>query len=1249
MSSSNGKYWLLVFLCTLLSLEKITIGFPAEVGNLLSITATNVRLPRQRKALVIGNAQYVHLSATSGSSNDADLVGRTLTSVGFSVKIVKDLNAKNMKKVLGDFFAQLSDSDVALVFYSGYGFRFDDDTRLLPVDYDPQIVRYEFEVEDSTLPLKDVLTALSSSGAKSKIVILDAFAASTDISPGGGLAVAHTLGDDTLVCYSSQADTSPVYNAGYTKILCEEILKHGITVEAAMLEVAHRMRDATHGQQTPWSYGNLAEDIYFDGSPAPTPTSIESGPSKHESLKSAKASLENFRSFMRWDVFPKDYKSFLEAFVVNGAVVGVIYFLFVLALYGISPANFAGLHEWIANRGIPFSENVSKILAPFLLDTPYCLNAVVRRYRQRARQLFDKAPEVKTRPKWVPAPLLLGDELLQDYQPPPAKRPGKPYVAGLQEIKARLGKGDERWTLSIEGPGGVGKSAFAFEIARWASDSRADYRLASFPMLPLLLESLGRGVDKAETVDAAAAAQLRFVMNVSKISDPLLQALLSRKRVLVVIDGVSEMPALIGQGAISPDSGAVAARALVVTSRLPTNLYESVVIRPQGLTLSFLDRVLDGLIAANVGSDRFNDDEREELRQHLRSLIEDARDGVKERQVPMIVLKLMIERADRLLKEKRQLDELPRTLSELVTDYTEQLLRNEPDIHFAMQQARTIAQVCVGKERRPAARSENRYAAKEVSKEVLDKFVTAGLMVRSGEKGDPFYKFALDPIAEQLDANRLVIDIREDRADQTELDELVRRWEDLPEDFVRALRRAAARYRQEICASNSAISLKLWPKGMEAEQEPLVRPALLPVIKGDSSESVSQEQSNGRASEIFAHFRILRHPDGSLWLLGRGATGHTYKAVDLTLNRPVALKIIAPRVLRNQQAMHRFLRQARAATLIEHPHVATVYGYGEKEDAFFYAMEFVDGEDLERYVARKEPLSPGTALRVVLQVAQGLGAAMTQRLTHRDIKPGNIIAVSTRADRFDVKLIDFALAKEVASETLDVENMTIGGFGGTPAFFSPEECEGKKVDIRSDIYSLGVTLWYLLLGNRPFTGSVGQVLTAIIVKPPPFDQLAHIPNPVVDLLRRMLAKNPDDRFQTPQQLQEAVEDALSLQAEPTAQQELEHRLSKAIAPEQPLALENLSGAAKALLSEILKDDRSGTKGVSFMFISETQGFYVPYLWDNHVHGALHFPMIDIATQRMAADELARKGVLNRFPRNNKLQQYALSPEFIPIA
>jgi hypothetical protein len=437
--------------------------------------------------------------------------------------------------------------------------------------------------------------------------------------------------------------------------------------------------------------------------------------------------------------------------------------------------------------------------------------------------------------------------------PKPAE---KPYVAGLEEIKARLGKGDERWTISIEGPGGVGKSALAFEIARWASDSRSDYRLAPFSMLPILLESWERSTDKAKTIDDAAAAQLRSVMNAVKISDRLLQALLSRKRVLVVVDGISEMAASVGQGVIWPDSGVMNARALVVTSRLPTNLPESLVIRPQGLTLAFLDRVLDGLVAANVGAGRFNEGEREELRRHLRSLIEDARDGVKERQVPMIFLKLMIERADQLLKEKKPLNGLPRALSELVTDYTErQLLRNEPDIHMAMRLARTTAQVCMGKERRPAARSEYRYESKGVSKEILDNFVTAGLIVRSGEKGDPFYKFALDPIAEQLDANRLMIDIREDRADQTELDELLRRWEEMPQDFLSALRRATTSYCDNICAIQPTFALKLWPHEITEDVLNAVRPvAELGSIAPAQTPMTGLEQSSLKHLRVFISY-----------------------------------------------------------------------------------------------------------------------------------------------------------------------------------------------------------------------------------------------------------------------------------------------------------------------------------------------------------------------------------------------------------
>ncbi len=318
-----------------------------------------------------------------------------------------------------------------------------------------------------------------------------------------------------------------------------------------------------------------------------------------------------------------------------------------------------------------------------------------------------------------------------------------------------------------------------------------------------------------------------------------------------------------------------------------------------------------------------------------------------------------------------------------------------------------------------------------------------------------------------------------------------------------------------------------WIEGFQPPPPSQHFPALVQhtrkLLQSSVAEEEPEEQSDA-APETFTHFRILRHNDGSLFRLGKGGMGVTYKAIDSVLNRPVALKVIAAELLRSPQARARFLREAQAAALIHHPHVATIYQFGEEGDSYFYAMEFVEGEDLERYVGRQGPLAPATALRVVLQVAQALEAAQARQLIHRDIKPGNIMAVANRAGSLDIKLIDFGLAKGAGLETLDAARITrTQDFVGSPAFASPEQCEAKKLDIRSDIYSLGVTLWYLLSGKRPFSGSVGEVMVAQIIKPPPFDQLPHLPEPVLELLRRMLAKSPDDRFQTPPEVQDAVE------------------------------------------------------------------------------------------------------------------------------
>jgi serine/threonine protein kinase len=261
---------------------------------------------------------------------------------------------------------------------------------------------------------------------------------------------------------------------------------------------------------------------------------------------------------------------------------------------------------------------------------------------------------------------------------------------------------------------------------------------------------------------------------------------------------------------------------------------------------------------------------------------------------------------------------------------------------------------------------------------------------------------------------------------------------------------------------------------------------------------------------MFAHFRILQGEDGSLCRLGKGSMGVTYKAVDTVLNRPVALKVITAELLDSPQAKHRFLREAQAAALIHHPNVATIFQFGEEGGTC---------------VSRRGPLSAATALQVIYQVAQALEAAQARKLIHRDIKPANIMAVANRNRKFEIKLIDFGLAKGGADE-LDASMVTrTQDFIGSPAFASPEQCETKELDIRSDIYSLGATLWYLLSGRPPFVGKLGEVMVAQVIKPPPFEELANTPKPVITLLARMLEKKPADRFQTPEELEEAIDKA----------------------------------------------------------------------------------------------------------------------------
>src|ERR1700745_3749365 len=229
-------------------------------------------------------------------------------------------------------------------------------------------------------------------------------------------------------------------------------------------------------------------------------------------------------------------------------------------------------------------------------------------------------------------------------------------------------------------------------------------------------------------------------------------------------------------------------------------------------------------------------------------------------------------------------------------------------------------------------------------------------------------------------------------------------------------------------------------------------------------------------AENYQHYQVLRREDGSLWELGRGAMGITYKAFETNLRCAVALKVINSTYLGNDTARQRFLREARAAAALRHPNVASVFNLSTDQDNFFYVMEFIDGETVEACVKRKGRLDAVEALNITLQVARALAAAAKQRLVHRDLKPANLMLVDQEGEQV-VKVIDFGLAKSAKGGAEDTGTLTVEGFVGTPHYASPEQVEETELDVRSDIYSLGATLYYMMAGKPPFSGSVGMILS----------------------------------------------------------------------------------------------------------------------------------------------------------------------------
>src|SRR4030095_7958059 len=259
--------------------------------------------------------------------------------------------------------------------------------------------------------------------------------------------------------------------------------------------------------------------------------------------------------------------------------------------------------------------------------------------------------------------------------------------------------------------------------------------------------------------------------------------------------------------------------------------------------------------------------------------------------------------------------------------------------------------------------------------------------------------------------------------------------------------------------------------------------------------------------------------DASFWELGRGAFAVTYLAVDNVLRRRVALKVIdVPAAARGSHTVReRFLREARAAAVLRHPNIAAIYQFGASPNGSrcFYAMELVQGETLETRVRRDGPLKAKLVLELAIQISGALMAAAAHSLIHRDLKPANIMLTSCAGGtgELEVKVIDFGLAKAIADAGEEMD-LTHGGFVGTPNFASPEQFETGPVDARSDIYSLGATLWFSLTGKPPFPGrNIDEIRHARKSEALPIEQLkaARVPSRLRSLLKSMLAIEPAAR------------------------------------------------------------------------------------------------------------------------------------------
>jgi serine/threonine protein kinase len=257
--------------------------------------------------------------------------------------------------------------------------------------------------------------------------------------------------------------------------------------------------------------------------------------------------------------------------------------------------------------------------------------------------------------------------------------------------------------------------------------------------------------------------------------------------------------------------------------------------------------------------------------------------------------------------------------------------------------------------------------------------------------------------------------------------------------------------------------------------------------------------------------------------VGEGGMGDVYLGEHVRTQRRCAVKVVRSTRAADPEALGRFLREATNAGRISHPHVATVYDFGETSDGLAYlAMEFVEGEPLSAILQRTRVLDSDRAVNIARQVAEAVAAAHDLHIIHRDLKPANILISTDRKGRDHVKVVDFGIARVTVDEQ---QNLTRAGIVvGTPEFMSPEQLIGEDLDGRTDIYSLGCILYQMLTGEPAFGGATAQVITRRLTQKPPHprEKNPEISRALDTVVVTAMARKPEERYQTMDAVREAL-------------------------------------------------------------------------------------------------------------------------------